>query len=53
MAQTKQQTGAAEKYLLSSNLDELFKELHSLADLRTQTDLCYHPELNFIKPPQE
>lgn len=40
-------------HLLGSNLDELLEKLHPLAELRTQTHLCDHPKLNFIKPPQE
>lgn len=40
-------------HLLGSNLDELLEKLHPLVELRTQTHLCDHPKLNFIKPPQE
>ena len=39
--------------LLGGNLDELLEKLHPLAELRTQTNLCDHPKLNFIEPPQE
>lgn len=40
-------------HLLSSNLDELLEKLHPLAELGAQTHLCDHPELDFVKPPQE
>lgn len=38
---------------LSGNLDELLEKLHSFVELRTQTHLCDHPELDLIEPPQE
>lgn len=38
---------------LSSNLDELLEELHPLAEWGAQTQLCDHPQLGFIEPPQK
>lgn len=40
-------------HLLCCNLEELLEKLHPLAELRTQTHLCDHPKLDFIKPPEE
>lgn len=39
--------------LLRSDLEELLEELHPLAELRAQTHLRDHPELDFVKPPEE
>lgn len=39
--------------LLGGNFDEFLEELHALAELRAQTHLCDHPELDLVKPAQE
>lgn len=39
--------------LLGSDLEELLEELHPLAELRAQTHLRDHPELDLVKPPEE
>lgn len=38
---------------LGSDLEKLLEKLHPLAELRAQADLCDHPELDFVEPPQE
>lgn len=40
-------------YSLGGDLEELLEELHPLAELRAQTHLRDHPELDFVKPPEE
>ena len=38
---------------LGSDLDKLLEKLHSFAEMRAQTNLCDHPQLDLIEPPQE
>lgn len=38
---------------LRCDLDELLEQLDTFAERGTQTNLCDHPQLHLIKPPQE
>ena len=41
--------GEKGRYLLLGDLDELPQKMNSLAEKRGETDLRYHPVLNFVK----
>lgn len=46
-------TVGSRSYSLCSYLDELLKELDSLAELSTEADFSDNPQLNLVEPPQE